>query len=75
MRFKKDVKVMDFLNDVRKCRGDVRFMTEEGDSLNLKSQLSEYIFLASVLTKDILHKGEIMLDDATDLDYIEKYLD
>lgn len=35
-----------FLNAVKQCRQDVLFKTAEGDVLNLKSTLSQYLFAA-----------------------------
>lgn len=72
---KGNIEIMEFLEAVKRCRGDVLFQTAEGDSLNLKSQLSEYIFLASALTNDIIQRGEIIIENPADLDYIEKFVD
>lgn len=44
MHLKNGVNFSDFLRSVKECEGDILFMTEEGDVLNLKSELSKYVF-------------------------------
>ncbi len=75
MKFKKQIVIRDFLQDVQKCKGDVCFQTNEGDILNLKSKLSEYIFLAAaVSTRDLLSGGEILLANLSDLELLAGHL-
>ena len=47
MKLKKDANLPDFLRTVAQCKDDVYFKTTQGDVLNLKSELSKYIFLAA----------------------------
>lgn len=44
MHIRTDINVMDFLKQVQKCGSEVLFETPEGDSIALKSTLSQYIF-------------------------------
>ena len=48
MKLKADVSLPEFLRKANLCEGDVFFETPEGDCLNIKSQLSKYVFLAAV---------------------------
>lgn len=41
---KEDCDILQFLAVVKKCRDDVYLTTAEGDHLNLKSRLCQYIF-------------------------------
>ena len=41
---KRPIDTIAFINDVRNCSGDVFLQTKEGDRLNLKSSLCQYIF-------------------------------
>lgn len=41
---KEHVNIVTFINTVKKCEKDVYLKTNEGDSLNLKSSLCQYIF-------------------------------
>lgn len=53
MRLKNDVNLVDFLNQVQKCKYDVYMETVEEDKLNLKSVLSQYLFVVLVEQKDV----------------------
>ena len=48
MRLKDTVSTAAFLQQVDRCAGEVQYKTESGDILNLKSQLSKYLFLIAV---------------------------
>ncbi len=75
MHFHKNINIRAFLQDVQKCRSDVCFRTREGDMLNLKSKLSEYVFLAAaVSTQDILSGGEIVLSDPDDIRVLSAHI-
>ena len=37
-----------FFETLAKCKGSVEFVTDEGDRLNMKSKLSQYIFLGDI---------------------------
>lgn len=49
-KIKKDADLLLFLKIVKTCKGDVHFLTGEGDNLNLKSVLSQFV-LASLVGK------------------------
>lgn len=48
MKLKKNINVQAFLETVKKCDGNVYFKTIEGDQLNLKSLLSQYILVSII---------------------------
>lgn len=76
MRLKADVSTVDFIRSVEKCSGEVLFETAEGDWLNLKSQLSKYLFLVAVNAPGSISLGEGMIFcEAEDLDILREYLD
>lgn len=49
-----------FLDAVQKCSGDVLFYLPQGDKLNLKSTLSQYLFAALAGKEEMLKKGRIV---------------
>lgn len=61
MRLKNNVSPAEFLRCVDQCIGKVLYKTREGDILNLKSQLSKYLFLIAVNAPETasLRCGEI----------------
>ena len=76
MRLKENCNFPAFLQAVDRCTGKVSFETPEGDVLNLKSQLSKFIFLAAVSSPNIhaLSKGEILCTDVTDYTLLADHL-
>lgn len=63
-----------FLKEARNCSGEVHFSTPEGDSLNLKSTLSQFIFCSLAAEHDLLHSG-IITYDISDEGRLNKYLE
>lgn len=76
MRLKKDVSTVNFINRVEQCTGEVIYETAEGDRLNLKSQLSKYLFLVAVNSEDSagLREGVIRCEPE-DAAILQEYLD
>ena len=57
-----------FFHVIDQCRGDVLLVTGEGDRLNLKSKLSQYVSLAKVFsTKGEIPELELIAKDEEDM--------
>lgn len=56
MNLKEDFNMADFMETAKNCTGDVFFHSVEGDIINLKSLLSQYV-LASIACKPGLLKS------------------
>lgn len=70
---KQNIRMTDFSLTVNRCEGDVTLETKDGDVLNLKSELSKYIFLAISLDSNELELSRISCtsqDAALLTDYI-----
>ena len=52
MKVKNIPDVEAFFKEVDKCNGRVELITAEGDRLNLKSKLSQYVSLASIFSDE-----------------------
>lgn len=76
MKLKKEAKLVDFLQAAQYCLGEVYYKTTEGDVLNLKSRLSQYIFLAALSSgKDaLMPEGEIICDSPEDMETLRRFL-
>ena len=76
MKLKYDVDLPAFLLKVDLCPGEVLYTTQEGVCLNLKSQLSKYVFLAAANAKSssLLHSGSITCSESTALETLRPYL-
>lgn len=60
MKLKKCINLVEFLNIVNKCQGEVIFETEEGDRLNIKTQLSKFFFITAGQDEKFLDLGEVI---------------
>ena len=58
-QLKQPISMSKFLLAVDRCEGEVTFESTEGDILNLKSQLSKYLFLAAAPDTKYLMSGKI----------------
>lgn len=73
MRLNPDANIPEFLKAVQSCRGEVCFATPEGDILNLKSVLSQFVFTAVISGKTQRLEGEITVQDTRDEALLRDY--
>ena len=59
MRLKERIDLVALIRKVKECEGDVFLETEEGDQLNLKSALSQYVFVALAEQQEILKNSNV----------------
>ena len=74
MRLREDADIMEFLNAVKKCCGEVFFETEDGDSLNLKSLLSEYLFSMVASNRNYVLSGKVRCLVEEDYEMLEGFI-
>lgn len=74
MKLKSNVNMLAFLEEVKKCDGEVCFESTEGDILNLKSLLSQYLFAALSRRTDLLSLGGITCTQPNDYEKLMPYL-
>lgn len=73
MKLKPNVNIPAFLQAVQSCRGEVCFATQEGDILNLKSVLSQFVFTAVIAGSLQKFDGVITVQDAQDKAVLREY--
>ncbi|MCC2253933.1 polya polymerase [Ruminococcus sp. CLA-AA-H200] len=56
------------------CRGKVELVTGEGDRLNLKSKLSQYVSMASVFSNGEIPELEIVTYEKEDTDKLIRFM-
>ncbi|MCD8141980.1 MAG: polya polymerase [Clostridiales bacterium] len=66
MKLKANIDYTKFLASVHKCKGEVYYDTVEGDRLNLKSTLSEYLFATAAVTSDFIENGGVFCQQEED---------
>lgn len=74
MKLKKGISFPEFLQQVKQCKDEVYFETTEGDSLNLKSVLSSYIFITLMLEPDLIEDGSIRCKNKNDYLLLNDFL-
>ncbi|MDO4622014.1 MAG: polya polymerase [Eubacteriales bacterium] len=62
-RLKPDANIAELLKDAKKCKGEVTITTEDGDLLNLKSALSQYVLIVLAGQPEILNIASLNYDD------------
>ena len=74
MRLKENIDIIAFLKSVRRCREDVYYDSPEGDHLDLKSALSQYVLTANIRNPQVIQKGDIRCSDEKDYERLKEYL-
>ena len=57
-----------FFNTVDSCKGKVELVTGEGDRLNLKSKLCQYVSMANIFSNGEIPELEIIAYEKEDID-------
>ena len=55
-----------FFDVVRKCKGKVMLVTEDGDQLNLKSKFCQYIALTQMFTEAKIGELDLLVSEPDD---------
>ena len=63
-----------FFDAVDRCKGAVELCTEEGERLNLKSKLSQYVSLAELFSDGYVKELELVVHNPDDAKLLLKYM-
>ncbi|MBO6112355.1 MAG: polya polymerase [Lachnospiraceae bacterium] len=63
-----------FFSVVDKCKGKVELVTGEGDRLNLKSKLSQYVSMANIFSDGTIKELELVAYEPEDIDKLVNYM-
>ena len=63
-----------FFEVVDNCKGKVELVTGEGDRLNLKSKLSQYVSLANIFSNGEIPELEIIAHEQEDIDKLVAFM-
>lgn len=63
-----------FFKIIDKCKGRVELVTNEGDRLNLKSKLSQYVSLANVFSGGKIPEMEIIAYEPEDVKLLVDFM-
>ena len=63
-----------FFKVVDECKGKVELVTGEGDRLNLKSKLSQYVSMENIFTNGEIPELEVIAYEKEDTDRLIKFM-
>ena len=63
-----------FFKTIDKCHGKVELVTGEGDRLNLKSKLSQYVSLANIFSNGEIPELELVAYEREDIDLLLNFM-
>ena len=74
MKFEYINDVKGFFDTIDKCRKNVYVVTTEGDRLNLKSKITQYIAFSDLFADQTIKDMELVFDDHEDENMVVDYL-
>lgn len=63
-----------FFEVVDRCSGKVELVTGEGDRLNLKSKLSQYVSIANIFSNSEIQELEIVAYEPDDIERLTEFM-
>ena len=63
-----------FFKVIDQCKGPVELVSPEGDRINLKSKLSQYLSMASIFSNGYIKELELVATDKDDVERLIKYM-
>ena len=63
-----------FFSVINSCKGRVELVTGEGDRLNLKSKLCQYVSLANIFSGGEIPELEIVASEKEDIDKLFNFM-
>ena len=74
MKFQNIDNVEKFFSVIDECRGRVELVSPEGDRINLKSKLAQYLSLASVFSNGYIKELDLIAYEREDVDRLLKFM-
>ena len=63
-----------FFKAVEDCKGRVELVSPEGDRINLKSKLSQYLSMANIFSNGYIKELDLVAHDKEDIERLIKYM-
>ena len=64
-----------FLDVIKQCRGNVELISEQGDRLNMKSELTNYIAISQLFTDNtFINEMELIVSEPEDMKILLDYM-
>lgn len=63
-----------FFKVIDGCKGKVELVSKEGDRINLKSKLSQYVAMAKIFSDGYIRELELVAEDKDDVQRLIQYM-
>ena len=63
-----------FFKVIDSCKGTVELVSPEGDRINLKSKLSQYLSMANIFSNGYIKELDLVAHDKEDIERLIKYM-
>lgn len=64
-----------FLDTIKKCKGSVELVSQQGDRLNLKSELTKYLAITKLFNDNtFINEMELVASDPEDVQTLMNYM-
>lgn len=64
-----------FLDTIKKCKGSVELVSQQGDRLNLKSELTKYLAISKLFNDNtFINEMELVASDPEDVQTLMNYM-
>lgn len=63
-----------FFKVIDECRGTVELVSNEGDRINLKSKLAQYLSMATIFSNGYIKELELVAYEREDIDRLIQYM-
>ena len=64
-----------FLDIIKKCKGSVELVSNQGDRLNLKSELTKYLAISKLFNDNtFINEMELIASEPEDVQMLMKYM-
>ena len=74
MKIQNITNVEKFFKVIDSCEGKVELVTGEGDRLNLKSKLSQYVSLANIFSDGQIDELELIASEPADVEKLVNFM-
>lgn len=63
-----------FFKIVDECKGPVELVSNEGDRINLKSKIAQYLSMATIFSNGYIKELDLIAHDKEDIERLMKYM-
>ncbi len=74
MKIQNITDVEKFFEVVGECKGTVELLSPEGDRINLKSKLSQYLSMATIFSNGYVRELELVAHEKEDVDRLIRFM-